>query len=114
MRGGFVTRLTEEHHPDLATHVEGGKEPGNRQQPVYNWEMQTCIEKDFVLRPKPRKRDNACQRQRTDHIQPERDRHGLAKPAHVTHVAGVERFDCASAFASAPLSASFIFFGFSS
>src|SRR6185436_4045646 len=82
--------LTVEDHPDLTSNVEGGEERGDRQQPIYNREMQAGIQQNFILRPETGKRNNPRKRQCADHIEPESDRHGLAEPAHVAHIAGVK------------------------
>ena len=84
--------LAEEDHPDLTSHVKGGEEGGDGQQPVNSCEMQAGIQKNFILRPEAREGENPSQRQRTDHVQPEGDRHGLAKSAHVAHVTWVKDF----------------------
>ncbi len=54
--------------------------------------VQAGIQQDLILRPEARKREDARQRQRADHVQPEGDRHGLAQSAHVAHVTRVEDF----------------------
>jgi hypothetical protein len=92
MCGGFMPCLTEEDHPNLTPHIEGCQEGSNGQKPVNSWIMQAGIQKDLILRPEPCKRKNTCERQSPDHIEPERDRHGLAEAAHVAHVAGIEHF----------------------
>src|SRR5687767_9274400 len=52
--------------------------------------MSACIQQNFVLRPEPCKRENASQCQCTDHIEPVRDWHGFAKPAHIAHIIRVK------------------------
>src|SRR5215211_3722631 len=104
MCSSIRTGFTEENHPDLTSHIEGGEECSNTQQDINNREMLARIQKDFILRPKPSKRDDTGKCQRPDHIKPKCDRHGLAKSTHVTHVSGVKDLDCVL---RTPLSASF-------
>ncbi len=93
MGSGFVPRLAEEYHPNLASHIESRKEGGNGQQPVDRCvPFPESVGQDFILRPETGKGEDTRQRQGTDDVQPEGNRHGLAQAAHVAHVAGVEDF----------------------
>ncbi len=90
MFSSSMAGLAKEDHPDLAAHVEGGQEGGNGEQPVDSREIVEGISQDLVLRPEPSQGEDSRQRQCTDQVHPEGDRHLLAQPAHVAHIAGVK------------------------
>ncbi len=87
---GLRTRLPEEDHQDLASHVEGREEGGGCQEPVDQWVDVAGVGQNFILGPEAGQGWNPRQGQRADEIHPERDLHSGAQSTHVAHILRIE------------------------
>ena len=86
----LAARLAKEDQDDLAAHVEGGEEGGNRQQPVNGWLKDLGLGQDLILGPETCQWEDARQRQRAYQVDPEGGLHAVAQAAHVAHVLRVK------------------------
>src|ERR1700693_4131473 len=77
---------TEEHHENLARHIEGRQECGKRRQAPGEPVAMKRGEQDFVLAEETRCQRKTRQRQRANDITNKGDRHVLAQSAHFAHV----------------------------
>ena len=87
----FEARRAEEHHEDLAAHVERGEQGGDEADepdrlPEPRPPMGPRRQQDVVLRPESGERRDAGDGQPPDDERHGRDGHELAEPSHAPHV----------------------------